>query len=147
MIKHIDFSTILEVWQKNLWPDRKNITPTSNMRFMDTTYIAISNMYIPTFYGYFINDKLVGVNSGHSSSRIHYRSRGLWVDPNYRKQGIGIELLKYTFDLAKKENRIVCWSLPRKESINTYLKVGFEQCSNYFQTETSEHNCYVSKEL
>jgi GNAT superfamily N-acetyltransferase len=147
MIKEISFDTIYNFWSKDLWPDRKQINSMSNMRFMDTANLSISKIYVPTFFGFFINEKLVGVNSGHSSSRIHYRSRGLWVEPAYRNQGIGVELLKYTFSLAEKEKRVICWSLPRKSSIGSYLKAGFEQCSEYFKTETSEQNCYVSKNL
>lgn len=147
MIVEIDFAKILNFWQVYLWPNRSTITPMSTMRYMDDPYKEIEKIYKPTFYGYFIDDKLVGVNSGHASSRIHYRSRGLYVLPEHRGKHIGVELLKYSLRLAENEEKKYCWSLPRKSALKTYLNAGFEQTSDFFETETSEFNCYVIKKL
>lgn len=147
MIKEIDFKTIKEIWQQHLWPDRINITPLSNLRYKDIPNILISQHHTAKFFAYYVDNKIVGVNSGHPSSRIHYRSRGLWVDPEYRKQGIGTSLLLYTIEQTKKEGKFFCWSLPRKQSLTTYLNAGFEKTSDFFETETNELNCYVMKEL
>jgi GNAT superfamily N-acetyltransferase len=147
MIKEINFDTIKQIWEQSLWPGRTNITPLSNLRYKDIPNVSISHHYTATFFAYHINNKIVGVNSGHSSSRIHYRSRGLWVDPNYRQQGIGSKLLIHTIEQAKKENKFFCWSLPRKNSLSAYINAGFEQTSDFFETETSEFNCYVIKKL
>ncbi len=147
MIKEIDFKTIKEIWEQNLWPGRKNITPLSNLRYKDIPNILISRQYTSKFFAYYIDNEIVGVNSGHPSSRIHYRSRGLWVDPEHRKQGIGTNLLIYTVEQAKKENKLFCWSLPKKQSLGAYLSAGFEQTSDFFETETNKLNCYVIKEL
>lgn len=147
MIKEIDFKIIKEIWQINLWPGRTNITALSNLRYKDIPNLLISQHHTAKFFAYYLDNKIVGVNSGHPSSRIHYRSRGLWVDPKYRKQGIGTNLLIHTIEQAKKEGKFFCWSLPRKQSLNTYFSAGFEQTSDFFETETNEFNCYVIKEI
>ena len=147
MIKELKYNEVYFFWKNYLWPNREIITPMSTMRYMDKPYKEIEKKYEPTFYGYVIDDKIIGVNSGHASSKIHYRSRGLYVLPEYRGKNIGVELLKYSIQLAKKENKKYCWSLPKKTALKTYLTAGFEQTSNFFQTETSNLNCYVIKEL
>ena len=147
MIKQIDFETISPIWKKYLWPDKKEILPMSNMRYKDIPYTEISNIYEPTYFAFYIDDKIVGVNSGHQSSRFHYRSRGLYVDPKFRKQGIGTLLLAYVCTLGKANGMVYCWSLPRKSALNTYLRAGFEQTSDFSPTETSENNCHVRIDL
>lgn len=147
MIKEIDFTTIKSIWQENLWPDRNDITPLSNMRYKDTPNLAISYTYTPIFFAYYVGNDIAGVNSGHCSSRFHFRSRGLFVFPQYRYNNIGKTLLEYTIKLAITKNKKYCWSLPRKTALKTYLNAGFEQTSEFFETETSEQNCYVIKEL
>ena len=67
--------------------------------------------------------------------------------PKYRHNNIGRYLLEHTITLAKNENKKYCWSLPRKTALKTYLNAGFEQTSKFFETETSEQNCYVIKEI
>lgn len=147
MIEEIDYPTILNFWQNYLWSNRKNITPMSTMRYKDNAYNGILKNYQPSFFGYVVDNNIVGVNSGHASSKIHYRSRGLYVLPEYRYNNIGQKLLQYTLELAAKENKVYCWSLPRKTALKTYINAGFIQTSDFFETETSEFNCYVIKKI
>ena len=147
MIKEINFEIIKQIWEQYLWIDRQNISSMSSMLYHGGYNKDIYKKYKPKFFAYYIDEKIVGVNSGHSSSKIHYRSRGLWVNPDYRKKGIGTNLLKHTMTRGKKEDKVYCWSLPRKQSLAAYLNAGFEQTSNFFKTETNEFNCYVIKEL
>jgi GNAT superfamily N-acetyltransferase len=105
----------------------------------------LENMKYPTtFFGYMLDDKIVGVNSGHGCMNHGYRSRGLWVDPNYRNNGIGVSLLTATINQAKLENFNQVWSFPRKTSWSTYKGAGFELTSNWEQSETSDSNAYCS---
>tara|TARA_B110000503_G_scaffold58423_1_gene93433 strand:- start:1508 stop:1951 length:444 start_codon:yes stop_codon:yes gene_type:complete len=147
VIKELPYDTVYEFWKEYLWPERNTILPMSTMRYKDTAYDGILKNYNTTFFGYVINNTVVAVNSGHATSRIHYRSRGLYVMPKYRYNNIGTALLEYTTKLAARENKKYCWSLPRKTALKTYLNAGFEQTSDFFETETSELNCYVIKEL
>ena len=141
LFKKITYEDILPIWENDLWPKRQSeITSTSAMCLFKTKvideitgkYIAkeiydLKNMeFTPTFWGAFHNDKLVGVNSGHMCVDKMYRSRGLYVSPDYRKQGIGQKLLMKTLAQATHEKAIICWSFPKKESWKTYSKIGFQ---------------------
>ena len=147
MIVNISFDDIYDVWVNKLWPKRHSpIEPTSAMNFLGG--YDINNMsYSPSFFGYMFDNKLVGVNSGHMCSDNSYRSRGLYVEEDYRRQGIGVKLLLETVNQAKKENAIMVWSLPRKTSYFTYNNAGFVLASDWFATETSDFNAYVKLQL
>ena len=144
LLTHISFNTIFCVWRFNLWPDRHStIEQTSAMNYLGGN--DLRNMkYNPTFFGYYINDKLIGVNSGHMTMDNKYRSRGLYVFPEHRGKGIGIELLLATIKQGKTEDAKLCWSFPRQESVNTYLSAGFTLSSDFTTSETGI-NAYCIK--
>jgi len=82
--KKISFEEIFPVWTEKLWPDRNSPIEThSVMTWPFEGLVEEYNMdifnYPVTFIGAFTEDKLIGVNSGHKTSELHYRSRGLWV--------------------------------------------------------------------
>ena len=89
----LTFEEICKVWQEKLWPNRQSPIEThSAMTWPLTNSIPIDMdifKYEPFFYGILENDELVAVNSGHKTEKNIYRSRGLWVDPNFRKKGYG----------------------------------------------------------
>ena len=101
----------------------------------------------PTFFGLYVGDELVGVNSGHMCLGNHYRSRGLFVYPKHRGKNYGVMLLYRTVEQGKKEGAEMVWSLPRQTSIKTYQAAGFELASEWFPTETSDFNAYVKNNL
>lgn len=147
MIKLIDFATILQVWQKNLWPNRVSAIE-SNSAMIYLGGIEGKNMLTtPTFFGYFHENDLAGVNSGHLCADNSYRSRGLYVFPEYRGMGIGSKLLTATIQQAETEEATLVWSLPRRTSWNTYRRAGFTQTSDWFKTETSDENAYCTFDL
>jgi GNAT superfamily N-acetyltransferase len=147
MIKLIDFATILQVWQKNLWPNRVSAIE-SNSAMIYLGGIEGKNMLTtPTFFGYFHDNNLAGVNSGHLCADNSYRSRGLYVFPEYRGMGIGSKLLTATIQQAEVEEATLVWSLPRRTSWNTYRRAGFTQTSDWFKTETSDENAYCAFDL
>lgn len=146
MITTIDFETILPIWQNDLWPARiSEITSTSAMCYLggyDT-----GNMRSPAiFYAYMDEDKIVGVNSLHLCIDGGYRSRGLYVYPEYRNQGIGLHLLTTCINYAQSQDSRYIWSYPKQTSWKTYQKAGFELSSPW---ETSElgFNAYCIKYL
>ena len=164
-IKKITFEEILPIWRSELWPESVRsspIEPTSAMsmfgrwiaddveghNFVDNYYDLENMKSTPTFWGCFIDDKLVGVNSGHMCLDKHYRSRGLWVNPKFRGLGIGQKLLIKTMAQGFYEKAILCWSYPREESYQTYKSVGFRRTHHTFQfhwedSETGK-NCKVA---
>lgn len=146
-IQTIDFDLISKIWKKNLWPDRTSPIKThSSMTFKKSYDLSIYS-YPATYWGIMYDGDLVGVNSGHRSQKTHYRSRGLYVFPKYRKQGIGVLLLQAAIDQAIYENCKFIWSIPRKSALSVYLSVGYQVEGSFFETETSASNIYVRKFL
>lgn len=146
MIHQINYETILPIWQNHLWPERKSvITGTSAMKYLGD--YDIDNMdYNPTFLAYFYDNKIVGVNSGHKCKDNGYRSRGLYVFPEYRKKGIGIILLNETTKIAEKESCDYIWSYPKQTSWKTYQAAGFVLSTPWELSELG-HNAYCIKHL
>lgn len=143
MLVELSWKKIHHVWKNYLWLDRSSpIEPTSAMCFLGG-YDMANMESTPTFYGYMIDNFIVGVNSGHACpNQNNYRSRGLWVDPDYRGQGIGQRLLTATIEQGQLEGYSQIWSYPRQTSWPTYNAVGFKLASNWEVSETSEANAY-----
>ena len=145
MLEIIEWKVVLPIWQTQLWPNRKSpIEPVSAMCFLGN--YDMDNMLVkPTFFGYYKNGQLVGVNSGHSCPRSNsYRSRGLWVHPQHRRQGIGKALLEITVAEGFNTEHDMIWSFPRKTSWPTYQSTGFQLSSDWLPSETSDLNAYCS---
>jgi GNAT superfamily N-acetyltransferase len=152
LTRKISFETILPIWQNELWPNRQSaIEPMSAMTWPfegspDPIDMSIFD-YTPTFWGVYVDDKLVGVNSGHRTANVQYRSRGIWVDPDYRGRGIAQRLFSMTQHQALVEGCLLVWSIPRKTALSSYTKFGFETVGGYIETETADANIYVKKFL
>ena len=146
-IKQINFNEICAIWRIDLWKDRKKIKPVSDMIYLGGYDSSIRVKYNPTFFACIIEDSIVGVNSCHKTSDYQMRSRGLWVNPNFRRRGITKHLFKECFKKAIEEGCKTMWSLPRKTSIKAYEASGFVIKSDWIKTETSDNNCYVEKQL
>jgi GNAT superfamily N-acetyltransferase len=146
MLKLIDFETIYPIWKNNLWPNRtSDITSNSAMVYLGG--YDIKNMYCePTFLAFYLDNKIVGVNSGHICADNSFRSRGLYVFPEYRKQGIGTKLLFKVIDLAKENSCSFVWSYPKLESWTTYQQAGFKLSSEWENSELGL-NAYCIKDL
>lgn len=144
MIQKITFEQIYPIWQMHLWPTRQSkIERTSAMKFRGG--YDIDNMsFNPTFFGYFNNTTIVGVNSGHSCVGGSYRSRGLYVFPEFRKHGIGIQLLRAAIMQARSENAYCIWSYPKLSSWSTYEKARFSLASDWEHSEL-DINAYAVK--
>lgn len=147
MISNITYSDIFPIWKNYLWKDRIDIKNMSSMLYNGGYDLKIYELYEPFFIAYIKDNKILGVNSGHKTSNYHFRSRGLYVFPEYRKKGIGVKLLNATLDLAKTNNCKICWSVPRKLALSTYISSGFIRVSDFIATDTSPENCYVSANL
>jgi GNAT superfamily N-acetyltransferase len=81
------------------------------------------------FFGIYDLDKLIAVNSGHLTTITEFRSRGLWVDPEYRGMGLAQRILLATINQAKKEGASIIWSIPRLTALPAYERVGFKTVS------------------
>ena len=150
--RKISFDEIAPVWHDKLWPNRtSSIEPMSAMTWPyegDPQPIDMSIFeFEPVFWGVYVDGKLVGVNSGHRTSDTQYRSRGIWVDPDYRMHGISQQLFMMTQHQAIIEGCEMIWSIPRKTALKAYTKFGFETVGDFFGTETADANIYVIKRI
>lgn len=153
IIQEISFDQICQIWQEQLWPNR--ISPIETHSAMtwpfeenNQEYDMSIFEYTPTFFGVFNDQKLIGVNSGHKTQDTVYRSRGIWVEPKYRKANVSQLLFKATESKAIDEGCDMIWSIPRKSALPAYVKFGFESVGDFFD-EGMEFgpNIYVKKEL
>ena len=145
-IRIIEVNDIYPVWSDFLWPVRDSIIEEHSAIIYGTypyEYDTGVYKYKPTFFGLYLDDKLVGVNSGHMTGNRYYRSRGLYVFEEYRHRGFATALLKETIAQGRREGATHCWSMPRRSSMGPYYESGFEVTSPFFETETSRGNCYV----
>lgn len=146
MIVQIDFDTIYPIWTNKLWPERvSKIEPTSAMSYLKG-FECKNLSQTPIFFSYQINNIILGVNSGHMCHDRSYRSRGLYVFPEFRKQGIARELLIACINQAKVENASFVWSYPKQSALPAYLAAGFTLSSEWEKSELGI-NAYVRKEL
>lgn len=146
MIVIIDFQTIYPIWRNHLWPERTSIIePTSAMSYLGG-YDGDNLNYRPMFFGYIIDNRIAGVNSGHLCHDNSYRSRGLYVFPQYRKQGIAKQLLFSTIEKGRELKSKFVWSYPKQSAITSYLSVGFILSSEWEQSELGL-NAYVRKDI
>tara|TARA_Y100001972_G_C7619945_1_gene310876 strand:+ start:569 stop:1030 length:462 start_codon:yes stop_codon:yes gene_type:complete len=148
----ISFEDILPIWENKLWPNRESaIEGISAMTWPYEGNPEPIDMnifeYQPTFYGVFMDNKLIGVNSGHRTTDTQYRSRGIWVDPDYRKRGVAQLLFVLTEHQARIEKCEMMWSIPRKTALTAYTKFGFTTVGDFIVTETADANIYVKKVL
>lgn len=146
MITVITFDEIFKVWATKLWPNRNSAIETHSAMLLSKSFDINNFNYPATYFAYVIDDMIVGCNSGHGCTDNSYRSRGLYVDESYRKQGIGSKLLQATINQAKLENYKMIWSYPRKTSWNTYQNVGFALLRDWEMSEVGE-NSYCARSI
>lgn len=146
----VEFKDIKDIWSEKLWPNRSStIKSMSSTMYKGGYDMQIYEKYLPTFFAVYNNaGDIIGVNSGHRTTDSLYRSRGIWVDPAYRNQGVAGILFCETFGQAMQERCEAVWSAPRKDALPAYEKVGFQQTSDFFD-EGMEFgpNCYVYAEI
>jgi GNAT superfamily N-acetyltransferase len=130
VVQQITFEQILPIWKNKLWPNRVSKIETHSAMTWPSShpnqpYDMNAFNYPIYFFGSYKNDRLIGVNSGHLTSPTEFRSRGLWVDPEFRGMGLAKQLLEKTIQQAIQSNASLIWSLPRITSLDTYHSVEF----------------------
>lgn len=149
-LKNITFNDIEPIWRQHLWPTRTS--PIESHSAMTWPFEGDPNQYDisvfdypATFVGAYHNGELVGVNSGHRTTKRQYRCRGIWVHPDYRNQRIAQQLYQLLEDVAISEGCEMMWCIPRKSSLGMHMRFGFNPVGDYIKTETSDANIYVYK--
>jgi len=139
MIQTVNFSDILPIWTEHLWPERvSKIESHSAMLFLGGLDIGNFN-YKATYFFYMVGDIIAGCNSGHLCVDNTYRSRGLYVFPEYRNRGIGMRLLLATINQARNEYANSIWSYPKEKAFTTYRNAGFTLVSNFEPSELGQN--------
>jgi GNAT superfamily N-acetyltransferase len=146
LILETNYHEILEIWKTYLWTNRVSKVESHSAMLMDGTYDLKNFNYKATYFLCIENSKIAGCNSGHRCIDNSYRSRGLFVFPEFRQQGIGTKLLQKTIDQGLKEKCSYVWSYPRENSWKTYEKAGFKLHSDWHQGE-NEINAFCIKYL
>ncbi|MEM7162948.1 MAG: GNAT family N-acetyltransferase [Bacteroidota bacterium] len=101
--------------------------------------------------GAYIDNVLVGVASYYieKSERLHYpkqsRLRGLAVLPDYREQGVGTELIANSLDIVRGTGSSVLWSAAYPDVCGFFLKMGFIELPEVYQTETGPQKLVYRK--
>ena len=136
---NISFLEILDIWKTKLWFDRKSaIKHISSMVYLGGYDMSIYNNK-PTFFALKNHNQIVAVNSGHMTNNGYYRSRGLWVEEQYRNNGLTYVLFNALSKQALLENAKYIWSYPNKKSVGVYIKNKFSISSSVVDNELGPH--------
>jgi GNAT superfamily N-acetyltransferase len=136
MITHISFEEILPIWRNFLWPNRTSSIDSHSAMNFKGGYDLGNMKTVPTFFAYIVDNKIAGINSGHMCQDNSYRSRGLWVFPEYQGNQIGKQILMATIQQGVSEGADYVWSYPKDTSWKTYNSAGFELASDWENSET-----------
>mgnify|MGYP000873780399 FL=1 len=156
-VEEISFEEIKEVWEKELWPDKKNGVAKAN----EWTWFwmqkelgkdkQMAKDAEPTFVGIRSDNELVAVNSCYYSNSKgifnYWRSRGMWVHTNFRGQKYSSVILTWCLEYAKRKDGDWMWTVPRESALPAYKSVGFVQQSDWFEDGQYGPNCIASKYL
>ena len=142
-LRLIDFDTIFKIWRNELWPKRVSAIESHSAMIYKSDKYDTRNFQLPSWYcGMFIDNELIGVNSGHMCADGMGRSRGLWVKEEHRRKGYATEILGETVRQAWLHNATAIWSYPRRFSWMIYERNGFVRTSDWHPCETSPENAY-----
>ena len=139
------FSDVAPIWKTKLWGPDYNFEPTSCMCYPEGYDGNIPHKFKPIFFIAEDQGSVVGVYSGHLTSISHFRARGLFVEPDYRGQGVSRQLLNLLIVEARKQQASLLWTTPREISWPVYAKLGFKQDSEFMHKGFRfGPNCYAS---
>lgn len=124
--KRVEYPDILPYWEM-LWPGRDH-SVYSSMLMRGGIDHHIKDEYKHRCWIAFddTNMRTAGVMAGHKSESLCYRTRGLWVNPAYRGQGVAQGLFALAELQAKNEHCRWLWSYPRLSALPAYMKSGYE---------------------
>ena len=147
------FEEIYDIWHDQLWPGRiSKIESMSSLYWKSPRTVikdkTIFKKYTPSFWAIKHGDEIIAVISGFKRDERIYRSRGLYVYPDYRGQGLSAILLRQAILQGKKEQCHWIWSLPRKTALSAYQRVGFKKRGKWLDKEVEfGPNCLATRQL
>jgi GNAT superfamily N-acetyltransferase len=148
-LTRISFQEIYPTWRDLLWPNRASeIRPYSIIEYLGGKNPEIAKFAEPHFYRLTLDNKVVGVNSGHLTSKFEYRNRGLWIDPKFRGKSLSHLFFDKSVQDARSLGCKILWSLPRETAIKSYSSYGFQIVSDWdFHSYEFGPNCFVKIDL
>jgi GNAT superfamily N-acetyltransferase len=143
IVEEITWEEILPVWKDKLWPGRiSKIDPASAITYPGGKDRR-NTVFTPTYFA-IKTDKIIAVNSVIMCYDGGARSRGLWVDPVCRGQGLAKAILSKTIEKATQDGATYLWTMPRQSALPAYVSVGFEQTTDWFDEGVEfGPNCYA----
>lgn len=148
LIKKSTFDEILPVWKNYLWPNRKSaIESHSAMKFLGGYEMKYFDNPA-TFILALEDQQIIGCLSGHRTEDLWYRSRGLWVSPEHRKNNVATKMMLELFSVARGEGCHWIWTVPRISSMPFYEKMGYLRSSlDFDQGVEFGPNCYAARNI
>lgn len=140
-MKNLTWEQVKPIWDTKLWPGRDS-EPVTSMKYLGGYDMSLK-LATPYFIGMMDGEHIVAVNSFVSTGTLEWRSRGLWVDPDFRGQGYAKKLLEHILTFVKHQDATMVWTMPRREALPVYQSVGFLQTSGWIQQDWGE-NCYAA---
>ena len=144
-IRQITWEQTKPIWDTYLWPGRDS-EPVTSMKYLggyDMAYKAQEPRFIGIENAQGI---LVAVNSYVLTHGTEFRSRGLWVDPQFRRLGYAKVLLEYMLDFIATEGGTMVWTMPRRGALEAYESAGFIRTTGWSE-EGWGVNCYAIASL
>jgi GNAT superfamily N-acetyltransferase len=154
VLEECRFEDVLPIWQSRLWPGRiSKIESNSAMKWLGG--IDLELMQAPASFWRIrtvekeVNEtppRVIAVLSGHFGGIIpppvvqnsdstklirSFRTRGLFVDPEYRGSGAASAIMKAALIEAKESGCEAAWTFPRKTAMPAYEKMGFKMVGNW----------------
>ncbi len=97
-------------------------------------------------FGYFINEKLIGVASIYQNRNLNFlelnqlQLRGMAILKNHQKNGFGEKLLNYCEDYAIKNQIEMIWFNAREIATPFYKNLGYYVFGSFFEiSEIGNH--------
>ena len=141
-----DFSSVFSVWRQYLWPKRlEPIASRSSLLFKkghDLNYLSAEVFFVKLER----EGKIIGVCSGQKTQELEFRSRGLWVAKEFRRQGLASRLFLFVEEEAKKRGAKHLWTLARHSAKEFYQAMQMKDCGKTQQFEYGPH-FWMSKKL
>lgn len=140
-LEESNFEVVKEYWSHFLWPDRKSAIEETSWIDQDGKINPQLQFAKTYFWCLKLKDssKVVGVVSGADAGSLGFRSRGLWVDEDYRNQGFGRALMLALMQKAAELGHKKVWTMPRESSVHFYESIGFKMQKNIEGYEYGPH--------
>ena len=125
-IRPANFDSVLPIWRDKLWPGRNSkIEATSHIAYAGGFDADLADAKAHFWRAETPSGEVVGVISGFATSLTMFRSRGIWVDPLWRKRGLGRSLLQAVHSHARDNGYARIWTMPRLSAWPFYQACGY----------------------